>query len=133
MTKVTNTSQGRVKCTCASSSPFFPPPSTSMPQGPSSSFQSRCTGLETKRDTRNTPPSVCKQSRRLRRPHCTPFERNDTVQNEAEQGALSHGSVEREWNIEAEEEGERGGRCRGVVQVRRGSNPRPFQTWNYRK
>lgn len=86
--------QGRVKCTCATL--LYPP----------SSFQSRCTGLETKRDARNTRLSVCKQSRRLRRPHCTPFERNDTVQNEAEQReTLSHGSgAEREWNIYRERE-----------------------------
>lgn len=109
-----------MKCTCATL-PFHP----SFYIHPSSSFQSRYTGLETKRDARNTRLSVCKQSRRLRRPHCTPFERNDTVQNEAEQReTLSHGSgAEREWNIEGgrEREAVNGGRCRGVLQVRRGS------------
>ena len=100
-----------MKCSCATL-PFHP----SFYIHPPSSFQSRCTGLETKRDARNTRLSVCKQSRRLRRPHCTPFERNDTVQNEAEQReTLSHGSgVEREWNIERERERERGGKWRQV-------------------
>lgn len=60
------------------------------------------------------------------------------TRNEAEQRTLSHGSEHRGERIEyrtrgrERERGGKGGRCRGVLQVL-ASNPRPFQTSNYRK
>lgn len=82
----------------------------------------------------------CKQSRRLRRPHCTAFERNDTNErrNEAEHTPpaprLSLTEASKRWGEKEKGKGEerkvKGGRWRVAGALR---TPRPFQTSNYRK